>query len=192
MLLEGSVFRGQRLIIVCILWRKISLLSCLYLMLIISLLQEVVVMPYILDILKRVDMRNAKGISSPMTTSSLSKYDGEPTMDHKLYRSVIGALQYATITRPDIAYSVNKVSQYMHSPLDSHWKAVKLILRYLAGTLNFYLHLKTSSSLDIMANSDSDWASDHDDRKSTTGYCIFFRELFDCLECSQTAYGFSI
>lgn len=61
----------------------------------------------------------------------------------------------------------------MHSPLDSHWKAVKWILRYLAGTLGFGLHLKISSSFDIMAYSDSDWASDHDVMKSTTGYYIF-------------------
>lgn len=128
---------------------------------------------YILDILARVEMSHAKGVSSPMITSPLSKYNGQPTADHTLYRSVVGALQYVTITRPDVAYSVNKVSQYMHSPLDCHWKAVKRILRYLAWTLSYGLHLKSSSTLDIMAYSNSDWASDQDDRKSTSGYCVF-------------------
>ena len=62
-----------------------------------------------------------------------------------MYRSVVGALQYATITRPDIAYSVNKVCQFMSHPLESHWVAVKRILRYLKGTINFGLHLTPCS-----------------------------------------------
>jgi histone deacetylase 1/2 len=60
-------------------------------------------------------------------TASLSIHDGDPFEDPKLYRSVVGALQYATITRPDIAFAVNKVSQFMHSPTSSHWIAVKRI-----------------------------------------------------------------
>lgn len=51
--------------------------------------------------------------------------------DVTLYRSIVGALQYATITRPKISYTVNRVCQFMHSPTDTHWKAVKRILRYL-------------------------------------------------------------
>lgn len=60
-------------------------------------------------------------------TASLSIHDGDPFEDPKLYRSVVGALQYATITRPDIAFAVNKVSQFMHYPTSSHWIAVKRI-----------------------------------------------------------------
>ncbi|RVW99861.1 Retrovirus-related Pol polyprotein from transposon RE1 [Vitis vinifera] len=70
--------------------------------------------------------------STPMSTSSsLSLYDGEPLSDPSLYRSIVGALQYYTITRPDISFSVNKVYQFMHSSTTTHWQAVKRILCYL-------------------------------------------------------------
>ena len=48
--------------------------------------------------------------------------------DPTLYKSVVGTLQYATITRSDIAYAVNKLCQFMHSPLESYWKATKRVL----------------------------------------------------------------
>lgn len=129
---------------------------------------------YIKELLQKVKMSEANGCPTPMISSSkLSKVDGNPFSDGKLYRSTVGALQYATITRPEISFSVNKVSQYMASPLDEHWKAVKRILRYLAGSVDFGLHIK-SSNRDLTAFSDSDWAADIDDRRSVTGYCVFF------------------
>ena len=67
--------------------------------------------------------------------------------DPTLYRSVIGALQYATITRPDIAYAINKLCQFMHSPLESHWKATKRVLRYLNGTIDHDLACYPSHNL---------------------------------------------
>ncbi|MCI59098.1 retrovirus-related pol polyprotein, partial [Trifolium medium] len=66
----------------------------------------------------------------------------EPT----LYRSIVGALQYATLTHPDIALSVNKVCQFMANPFESHWLAVKRILRYLKGTLNHGLLINPSTT----------------------------------------------
>lgn len=85
----------------------------------------------------------------------------------------MGALQYITITRPDIAFSVNKVSQFSHQPLDTHYKAVKRILRYLKGTLHHGLVLKRSPNLSLTGFSDADWGGDPDDRRSITGYCVF-------------------
>jgi hypothetical protein len=55
----------------------------------------------------------------------LSKNDGTPLQDATLYRSTVGALQYATVTRPDLQFAVNKVSQFMANPTDVHWQAVK-------------------------------------------------------------------
>jgi hypothetical protein len=88
----------------------------------------------------------------------------DPCKDPSLYRSVIGALQYATLTCPDISYSVNKLSQYMHSPSDDHWTTAKRVLRYIAGTLDFGLQFYKHSPLRIQAFSDSDWAGNLDDR----------------------------
>lgn len=81
-----------------------------------------------------------------------------------------------TLTRPELSYSVNKVCQFMASPLDSHWRAVKRILRYLCGTSHNGLLLQPAShdgKFSLRAYSDSDWASDPDDRRSTWGSCIF-------------------
>jgi hypothetical protein len=90
---------------------------------------------YMLDILKRTKMVDAKPICTPMATSvTLSAFDGEAFNDPTLYRSTIGALQYLSITRPDIAFSVNRLSQFMHNPRLSHWQAAKCLSRYLKQT----------------------------------------------------------
>jgi hypothetical protein len=69
---------------------------------------------YIMDLLIRTKMNEAKPITTPMaSTTSLSAFDGEPFPDHTLYRSTVGALQYLGLTRPDIAFPVNKLSQFM-------------------------------------------------------------------------------
>ncbi|KAK6116290.1 hypothetical protein DH2020_049966 [Rehmannia glutinosa] len=129
---------------------------------------------YAKDLLKRVHMSSAKGSITPMVSSpNLSKVVGDSIADGTLYRSVIGGLQYITIIRPDIVYSVNKLSQFMQNPLDSHWKALKRVLRYLAATSNFGLNFTKSSTLQITGYSDSDWATDLDDRKSITGFCVY-------------------
>lgn len=65
-------------------------------------------------------MFESKSCPTPMVSDlKLSKEEGEPTVSGKLYRSVVGALQYVTITRPELNFSVNKVSQYMACPLDT-------------------------------------------------------------------------
>ena len=96
-------------------------------------------------------MSQAKSLPTPMVSSlKLSKFQGMPTVDPTFYRSIVGALQYVTLTRPEIAYSVNRVCQFMHCPLDEHWKAVKRILRYLAGKLNHGIHFTKGHSLDLV------------------------------------------
>ena len=67
----------------------------------------------------------------------LSIADGTRFEDPTLYRSLVGALQYCTITRPDITYTVNKLCQFMHAPTSTHLQAVKRVLRYLKCSL-FY------------------------------------------------------
>jgi histone deacetylase 1/2 len=101
--------------------------------------------------------------------------DGEvlDSEDSTRYRSIVGALQYITLTRPDIAFSVNKVCQFLHAPTTVHWTAVKRILRYLRGTVALGLRLSRSSSTSVSAFSDADWAGCPDDRRSTGGFAVF-------------------
>jgi histone deacetylase 1/2 len=93
--------------------------------------------------------------------------------DATRYRSIVGALQYLTLTRPDISFSVNKVCQYLHSPTLVHWTTVKRILRYLKYTLGIGLKIQKSPSMLVSAFSYADWVGCLDDRRSTGGFAIF-------------------
>ncbi|KAG8479750.1 hypothetical protein CXB51_029643 [Gossypium anomalum] len=129
---------------------------------------------YVIDLLKRASMDRSNSLPTPMVTmSKLSVSEGSPVEDEHHYRSIVGALQYVVITRPDIAYSVNKVFQFMHRPLDVHFKAVKRILRYMQGTLNYGLQFTRTSKFLLEGYSDASWGSDIDDRRSTSGFCVF-------------------
>jgi histone deacetylase 1/2 len=131
---------------------------------------------YANDILERVGMSQCKPVNSPMSTSEkLSRYEGSilGPKDATNYRSVVGALQYLTLTRPDISFAVNKVCQFLHAPTTVHWAAVKRILRYLKQTTNVGLKIGRSSSLLVSAFSDADWAGCLDDRRSTGGFAVF-------------------
>ncbi|XP_062158954.1 uncharacterized mitochondrial protein AtMg00810-like [Alnus glutinosa] len=133
---------------------------------------------YVTNLLRRTHMDGAKPTSTPCSTArKLSRFDGDPLSDPSEYRHIVGALQYCTLTRPDIAYSVNQLFQLLHSPTTIHMVAAKRVLRYLKGTLDFGLHY-TSGSLQLNGYCDSDWAGSPDDRKSTTGYGIY---LGSCL-----------
>ncbi|XP_062079886.1 uncharacterized mitochondrial protein AtMg00810-like [Humulus lupulus] len=113
-------------------------------------------------------------MATPMSSSqSLSISSGVPLVDGSQYRSIVGALQYCTLTRPDIAFSVNKACQFMHSPTDVHWLAVKRILRYLSGTIDYGLHYQSSADSSVLCYTDADWASCPSDRRNTNAFCIF-------------------
>ncbi|KAJ9548832.1 hypothetical protein OSB04_021375 [Centaurea solstitialis] len=99
--------------------------------------------------------------------------DGEPVSDPTLYRSLAGALQNLTFTRPDIAYAVQQVCLFMHDPRLPHLNALKRILRYLKGTLSHGLHIKASAVDRLVAYSDTDWAGCPNTCRSTSGFCVY-------------------
>ena len=112
--------------------------------------------------------------STPVDTNpKVSDGAGPPVSDPTNYRSLTGALQYLTFTRPDISYAVQQVCLHMHDPREPHLAAVKRILRYLRGTLNLGLTLQRSPQQDLVVYSDADWAGCPDTRKSTSGYAMF-------------------
>ena len=78
-----------------------------------------------------------------------------------------------TFSWPELAYLINRVCQFMQNPLESHGKVVKRILSYLKGTLDHGLHLKRSMNLDITRFCDANWASNPNDRRSTTVFCVY-------------------
>lgn len=115
---------------------------------------------YIQDLLVGAKMQNANGYGTPMISGQQLTASRSGTMkDVQFYRSVVGALQYVTITRPEISLCVNRVCQYMKDPQEEHWQAVKRILRCLRGTIQFGLHMTKSASLDLVGLCDANWAS---------------------------------
>jgi hypothetical protein len=128
---------------------------------------------YTLDILKRAVMTNCKPCSTPVDLKAkLAADSGPPVQDPSQFRSIAGALQYLTFTRPDIAYAVQQVCLHMHDPRESHLTAMKRILRYLRGTPDYGL-LRRSRSTDLVVYTDADWAGCPDTRRSTSGYAVF-------------------
>ncbi|GKG32212.1 ribonuclease H-like domain-containing protein, partial [Tanacetum coccineum] len=82
--------------------------------------------------------------------------DGDPVSDPTLYRSLAGALQYLTFTRPDLSYVVQQICLYMHDPRDPHFTALKRILHYVRGTLDYGMQLHVSSTTQLSAYTDVD------------------------------------
>jgi hypothetical protein len=84
---------------------------------------------------------------------------------------VFGALQYCSLTRLEIAYSVNQLYQHLHTPTTAHWTSAKCVLRYLKRIVGHCLYF-TLGSLDFHPCTDSDWGGNLDDHNSTTGYGV--------------------
>jgi hypothetical protein len=120
-------------------------------------------------------MTNCNTAPTPADTRPKSSTDdGKLIDDATTYRSLAGALQYLTITRPDIAYAVQQVCLHMHAPRDIHQTMLKRILRYIKGTFSLGIQLRTASTPAITVYSDADWAGCPDTRRSTSGFCVFF------------------
>jgi histone deacetylase 1/2 len=131
---------------------------------------------YAADVVKRAGMEKSKPVDTPLSVmQKLSATEGVSLGpdDASRYRSVVGALQYLTLTRLDISFAVNKVCQFLHAPTIVHWSVVKRILQYIHGTLSLGLQFRRSSSMLVSAFSDADWAGCVDDRRSTGGFAVF-------------------
>ncbi|KAL5570409.1 hypothetical protein UlMin_026984 [Ulmus minor] len=122
---------------------------------------------YTADIIECTCLTDTRTVDTPCELNvQYSPSDGNPLSDPTLYRTIVGSLVYLTITRPDIAYDVHIVSQFVASPTTIHWAAVFRILRYLRGTIFHSLLLPSTSSLDLRAYSDADHGRDPTSRKS--------------------------
>ncbi|OMO63131.1 Integrase, catalytic core [Corchorus capsularis] len=129
---------------------------------------------YANDVINRARLTDERTVDTPIELNvKLRPTDGTLLPDPKLYREIVGCLVYLTVTCPDIAHAVHIVSQFVSAPRSVHWSAMVRILRYLRGTLFQGLFFPSSSKLELCGYSDADWAGDANDRRSTTGFCIF-------------------
>ncbi|KAK9098657.1 hypothetical protein Syun_025702 [Stephania yunnanensis] len=133
--------------------------------------------PYIKKILERFHMQDCKPIDTPITKDQGLNQRMCPKTPHEReqmakvpYTSAVGSLMYAMMcTRPDICFVVGMVSRYQANPGQTHWRAVKRILRYLKGTVDYSLCYQ-GNNLHLVGYTDVDWGGDLDERKSTSGY----------------------
>ena len=129
---------------------------------------------YILDLLAEIGMIDCKPADTPMIQNhGLQILEGAKLTDRGRYQRLVGKLIYLSHTRPDIAYVVGVVSQFMHSPQEDHWEAALRIVRYLKGTAEHGVLFKKHGHLEINGFTDADWAGNPNDRKSTAGYFTF-------------------
>ncbi|CAN6567708.1 unnamed protein product [Malus baccata var. baccata] len=118
---------------------------------------------YTKELQKKAGMESCKSTSTPSKPhTQLLEREGIDLADPTQYRSIVGALQYLTFTRPDIAHAVNMVCQFLTKPTDLHFHLVKRILRYLKGTI------ECGPKFNLTVYSDSDWAADINTRRSIT------------------------
>lgn len=128
---------------------------------------------YAQEILEIFGMEKSNSVRNPMVPGfKLMKNGDGAQVDMTQYKQMVGSLMYLTVTRPDLAYMVSVVSRYMERPTELHVQAIKRILRYVMGTMEKGLWYKhgTKNEGKLVAFSDSDYAGDIDDRRSTSGY----------------------
>nr|XP_016507981.1 PREDICTED: uncharacterized mitochondrial protein AtMg00810-like [Nicotiana tabacum] len=111
------------------------------------------------DLLKEFDCTWYSVVTSPLdSTVKLKAGEWILLPDPSHYRKLIGKLNFLIGTRPDIAYIVQHLSQYMQSPTDSHLKAAAHVLRYFKGNLSLGSFLSNNRDYRVRAFRDSDWA----------------------------------
>jgi hypothetical protein len=128
---------------------------------------------YLKEILKRFRMEACKaiGVSLDPKTKLKKNVIKDDEMVKVPYQQAVGSLMYVMLcTRPDLAYPISLVSQHMANPSLEHWTVVKRIFQYLQGTLQFKLRFRGLSPQDVVGYCDANWASDLEDRRSTTGF----------------------
>ncbi|CAL9028710.1 unnamed protein product [Prunus brigantina] len=124
---------------------------------------------YAKSLVTKFGLEGAKSARTPMSTSAKIHRDllGK-SVDQTLYRSMIGSLLYLTASRPDISFSVGVCARFQSDPKESHLFAVKRIIKYVSGTIDFGLWYTYDTCVNLVGYSDADWAGCSDDRKSTS------------------------
>ncbi|KAL6334486.1 hypothetical protein AAG906_016031 [Vitis piasezkii] len=129
---------------------------------------------YALQLLSDTGYLGCKTRKTPMDPNvKLSQDEGDLLDDPSMYRRMIGKLLYLTITRPDLSFSVNRLSQFLAKPRIPHLQAAYHVLQYVKATVGQGLFYSSSSAIELKAFADSDWAACPDTRRSISGFCVF-------------------
>ncbi|RVW12247.1 Retrovirus-related Pol polyprotein from transposon RE1 [Vitis vinifera] len=130
---------------------------------------------YALDLLQEIGMSGCQPINTSIEEGlKLCVEPNQVSTDKGRYQRLVGRLMYLAYTRPDLAYALSVVSQYMHNPREQHMNAVMRILRYLKNAPGKgILFAKNIDHQSIEVYTDADWVGAVDDRRSTSGYFTF-------------------
>jgi len=128
---------------------------------------------YILKVLERFNMKDCKGIDTPIQDWLREEKEEEDFKDKVLFQQAVGSINFlAVCTRPDISFAVSQISKFMHQPKQTHWIALKRVFRYLKKTKDFKLFFSEKQQ-NVHGFSDASFANDSFDRKSHSGYVFF-------------------
>ncbi|RVW50977.1 Retrovirus-related Pol polyprotein from transposon RE1 [Vitis vinifera] len=127
---------------------------------------------YVGEILDRIQMKDCNPVNTPSEFGMKLNKDNGGKNVMTLLQTNSGEFNVLTATRPDIMHVVSVISIYMECPTKIHLLAAKRIFRYLQGTKEFGLFYKNGEKSDLFGFTDSDYAGDLDDRKSTSGYVL--------------------
>ena len=129
---------------------------------------------YVLDLLAETGMLDCTPVDTPIEQNHrIAEYPDQVPTDKSRYQRLVGRLIYLSHIRPDLAYVVSVVSQYMHNPSKDHMNVVMRILRYLKSALGKGLVFRKHGHLRTSGYTDADWAGNIIDRHSTVGYFTF-------------------
>ncbi|GJR79245.1 cysteine-rich receptor-like protein kinase 8 [Tanacetum coccineum] len=130
---------------------------------------------YAFDLIEHAGLTHTKHAKTPLDPNIKLTYDsGTPLTDSSHYRTLVGKFIYLTITRPDIAFAAQLLSQFSHSPHTTHLKALQRVLRYIKLSLGQGLFFSRTNPLTLQAYCDSDWATCPASRRSVTGFGASF------------------
>ncbi|CAL9007313.1 unnamed protein product [Prunus brigantina] len=122
-------------------------------------------------------MEDCNSVQNPIVPgTNLNNDVGGEGVNNTHFKQILGSLMYLIATRPDLMFVVSLISRYMESPTELHYQTAERVLRYLKGKTNLGLFYKKETRNkkedggELMGFSDSDYAGDLDDRKSTSGY----------------------
>lgn len=141
---------------------------------------------YILDLISTMGLTVCTSVSTPLPPGiHLRKTTESLLVEPDVYRRLVGRLLYLNLTRPDISYAVQQLSQFVSQPAQAHMDVVIHVMRYLKDCPSLGIFYPFESSPHLQAYCDADWGSCPDSRRSLTGYCVFFGASLISWRCKK-------
>jgi len=126
---------------------------------------------YATEVLNRFGIENYNSVCNPILPGQkIGKDENGTKVDATLYNQIVVSLMYLTATRPDLMFVMSLISRFMACPTQQHFATTKRVLRYLKGTVNYGVFYKRGGVSDLIGFTNSDYAGDMEDSKSTSGY----------------------